>query len=148
MYFEDYVPGNVSRLRTDTFSEASIMEFARQYDPQEFHINPGAAARSLRRGDRQRLAHLRVGGPRPGHGVSLPWASLPSPGIDEVRFHTPVRAGDTLTWWATVLVARASRSTPSRGIVRTLVEAVNQDGSLAASMTAINLMRRRPVAGT
>jgi acyl dehydratase len=115
MYFEDYVPGNVSRLRTDTFSEASIMEFARQYDPQEFHINPGAA---------------------------------PSPGIDEVRFHTPVRAGDTLTWWATVLVARPSRSTPSRGIVRTLVEAVNQDGSLAASMTAINLMRRRPVAGT
>ena len=77
-----------------------------------------------------------------------PVSSLPSPGIDEVRFHTPVRAGDTLTWWATVLVARASRSTPSRGIVRTLVEAVNQDGSLAASMTAINLMRRRPVAGT
>jgi hypothetical protein len=36
MYFEDYVPGNVSRLRTDTFSEASIIEFARQYDPQEF----------------------------------------------------------------------------------------------------------------
>jgi acyl dehydratase len=77
-----------------------------------------------------------------------PVSSLPSPGIDEVRFRTPVRAGDTLTWWATVLLARPSRSTPSRGIVRTLVEAVNQDGSLAASMTAINLMRRRPVAGT
>jgi acyl dehydratase len=59
-----------------------------------------------------------------------------------VHFHAPVRAGDTLVWRATVLDARPSRSKPTLGIVRTLIEAVNQDGALALSMTAINLMRR------
>jgi acyl dehydratase len=149
MYFDDYVPGTVSTLRTDSVSEASIIEFARKFDPQEFHVNAAAAADGPYGGVIASGWHTCA---LAGHALVTeylsPVSSLPSPGIDEVRFHTPVRAGDTLTWWATVLVARASRSTPSRGIVRTLVEAVNQDGSLAASMTAINLMRRRPVAGT
>jgi acyl dehydratase len=58
-----------------------------------------------------------------------------------------VRAGDTLTWRATALDARPSRSNPARGIVRTLVEAVNQNGSVALSNNAINLMRRGPATG-
>jgi len=79
-------------------------------------------------------------------GYLAPESSLPAPGADEVRFHAPVRAGDTLTWRVTVLGARPSRSNLPR-IVRTLIEAVNQHGSLALSIDAINLIRRRPATG-
>jgi hypothetical protein len=44
MYFDDYIPGTVSTPRADTVSEAAIIEFARQFDPQDFHFNPAVAA--------------------------------------------------------------------------------------------------------
>jgi acyl dehydratase len=148
MYFDDYVPGTVSRLRTDTVSEAAIIEFARRFDPQEFHVNAAAATRGPHGGVIASGWHTcALAGHAMVTGYLSAESSLPSPGADEVRFHTPVRAGDTLTWRATVLDARPSRSNPSRGVVRTLVEAVNQNGSLVLSMTAINLMRRGPALG-
>ena len=148
MYFDDYVPGTVSRLRTDTVSEASIIEFARKFDPQEFHVNAAAAAHGPYGGVIASGWHTcALAGHAMVTGYLSAESSLPSPGADEVCFHAPVRAGDTLTWRATVLDARPSRSDPSRGIVRTLVEAVNQNGSVALSMTAINLMRRGPATG-
>jgi acyl dehydratase len=147
MYFDDYVPGTVSTLRTDTVSEASIIEFARQFDPQEFHVNAAAAARGPYGAVIASVWHTcAMAGHAMVTGYLAAESSLPAPGVDEVRFHTPVRAGDTLTWRATVLDARPSRSNPTRGIVRTLVEAVNQNGSLALSLTAVNLIRRGPTA--
>ncbi|WP_445184122.1 MaoC family dehydratase [Pseudonocardia sp. Cha107L01] len=140
MYFDDYVPGTVSTLRTDTVSEASIIEFARKFDPQEFHVNAAAHGGLIASG----WHTCALAGHAMVTGYLSAESSLPSPGADEVRFHAPVRAGDTLTWRATVLDARPSRSNPARGIVRTLVEGVNQNGSVALSMTAVNLMRRGP----
>jgi acyl dehydratase len=148
MYFDDYIPGTVSTLRTDTVSEASIIEFARQFDPQEFHVNAGAAAHGPYGGVIASGWHTcALAGHAMVTGYLSAESSLPSPGAEEVRFHAPVRAGDSLTWRATVLDARPSRSNPSLGIVRTLVEAVNQHGAVALSMTAINLMRRGPATG-
>jgi len=145
MYFDDYVPGTVSTLRTDLVSEASIIEFARQFDPQEFHVDAASAARGPYGGVIASGWHTCA---LAGHAMVTeylsPESSLPAPGAEEVRFHAPVRAGDILTWRATVLGTRPSRTNPSRGIVRTLIEAVNQNGTLALSMTAINLIRRRP----
>lgn len=54
-------------------------------------------------------------------------ASLVSPGVDEIRWLRPVRAGDRLRIRVTVAEARASRSKPDRGLVRSAVEARNQD---------------------
>ena len=148
MYFDDYVPGTVSTLRTDTVSEATIIEFARKFDPQEFHVNAAAAADGPYGGVIASGWHTcALAGHAMVTGYLSPESSLPSPGADEVRFHEPVRAGDVLTWHATVLDTRPSCSNPSRGIVRTLIEAVNQNGSLALSMTAINLIRRGPATG-
>jgi len=148
MYFDDYVPGTVSTLRTDTVSEETIIEFARKFDPQEFHVNATAAADGPYGGVIASGWHTCA---MAGHAMVTGYlsaeSSLPSPGADEVRFHAPVRAGDTLTWQATVLDTRPSRSNPSRGIVRTLIEAINQNGSLALSLTAINLIRREPATG-
>jgi acyl dehydratase len=143
MYFDDYVPGTVSTLRTDTVSEAAIIEFARQFDPQDFHVNAAAAADGPNGGVIASGWHTcAMAGHAMVTGYLSPESSLPSPGAEKVRFHAPVCAGDTLAWRATVLDARPSRSNPSLRIVRTLIEAVNQDGALALSMTAINLMRR------
>jgi acyl dehydratase len=54
--------------------------------------------------------------------------SLGSPGIDEIRWLKPVRAGDTLRMYNSVLDKRVSKSRPDRGIVTTLWEGVNQSG--------------------
>jgi acyl dehydratase len=71
-------------------------------------------------------------------------ASLGGVGVDEIRWPYPVRPGDTLRIRATVAEARRSLSKPDRGIVKTLTEAVNQDGRTVMRLTAINFLRVRP----
>jgi acyl dehydratase len=73
-----------------------------------------------------------------------PESSLGAAGVDELRWPRPVRPGDTLSIQATVLEARQSNSKPDRGIVRTLIEAVNQAGEPVLRMTAINFILMRP----
>jgi len=144
-YFEDYVPGGIYTLWTHTLTEESIIEFAREFDPQEFHVDPAAAADGPYGGVIASGCHtFALGGHAVAMGYLSPESSLPSPGAEDVRWHAPVRPNDTLTWRATVLSARPSRSDPSRGIVRTRIEAIKQDESLALSMTAVHLMRLRP----
>ena len=71
-------------------------------------------------------------------------ASLGSPGLDEMRWPDPVRPGDTLRVRATVAEARRSQSRPDRGIMKTVIEAVNQDGRTVMRATATNFLRVRP----
>ncbi len=71
-------------------------------------------------------------------------ASLASPGLDEIRWPRPVRPGDRLRIRVTVAEARASRSKPDRGLVHSLVEALNQDDAVVLSFTAMNFFARRP----
>ena len=71
-------------------------------------------------------------------------ASLASPGLDELRWPRPVRPGDQLRIRVTVAEARASRSKPDRGLVRSAVESLNQDNEVVLSFTAMNFFARRP----
>jgi acyl dehydratase len=71
-------------------------------------------------------------------------ASLGGAGADEIRWPYPVRPGDTLRVRATVVESRRSLSRPDRGIIKTLAEAVNQDGRTVMRCTAINFLRVRP----
>ena len=71
-------------------------------------------------------------------------ASLGSPGLDEIRWPDPVRPADTLRVRATVMEARRSHSKPDRGIMKTVVEAVNQDGRTVMRAIATNFLRVRP----
>lgn len=75
-------------------------------------------------------------------------ASLRSPGVDEVRWPRPVRPLDQLQLRLSVLETNPSRSKPDRGMVVTLVEAVNQRDELVASFKAMNLLQRRSPAST
>jgi acyl dehydratase len=70
-------------------------------------------------------------------------ASLGSPGIDELRWVRPVRPGDVLRIRVSVLEATRSRSKPDRGIVRTLVEVLNQDAEVVMSLKPMNIIACR-----
>ena len=70
-----------------------------------------------------------------------PVSSLGSPGIDELRWILPVRPGDKLMVRATIIETKRSRSKCDRGIVRTFIEAVNQQQEVVISFKAVNFMR-------
>jgi acyl dehydratase len=138
-YFEDYRPGLVLEFGTAPVDEAEVVEFARRFDPQPFHIDAAQAAAGP-------FGGLIASGWHTGslmmrllveHYLS-PIASLGSPGLDEVRWLAPVRPGDTLSVRVTILEARRSQSKPDRGLVRALMEALNQRGEVVMSMKALN----------
>jgi len=143
-YFEDYVPGLTADCGTVSVSEPEIIAFAKEYDPQPFHVDPVAA----------------VEGPFGGliasgwHTISLtmrqlvehwisPESSLGAAGIDEIRWPNPVRPGDTLHVRASVLEGRRSKSRPDRGIMRSRVDVTNQAGDPVLHLTAINFILAR-----
>jgi acyl dehydratase len=144
-YFEDYVPGAVHNFGPIHFSEADILEFGRRYDPQFFHVDAEAAAHGPYKGLIASGWHTASATMRllVDQFVSTS-ASLGSPGVDELRWKLPVRPNDTLRVRVTVREATPSRSKPDRGLVRSLIEVVNQSDQVVMSMLAMNLMLRRP----
>lgn len=143
-YFEDYVPGAVYEYGYAGVSEADIVAFAGRFDPQPIHVD----------------AQFADGGPFGGliasgwhtAGIAMRLivdhylsrvASLASPGVDELRWPTPVRPGDSLRLRTTILETRHSRSKPDRGLVRTRAELLNQDDQIVLSLVAMNLLRLR-----
>jgi acyl dehydratase len=147
-YFDDYLPGATYDCGSVSVDQAEIISFAKNFDPQPFHVDPGAAASGPYGGLIASGWHTAALVMRQlvEHYVSAE-ASLGSPGLDEIRWPYPVRPGDTLRVRATVIGARRSLSKPDRGIVRTMTEAVNQDDRPVMRATAINFFRVRPVPG-
>jgi acyl dehydratase len=144
-YFEDYPPGTVIEGGAIAVSESDILEFARRYDPQTMHTDPAAAEHGyfgglIASGWHTAAMMMRLFA---AHFLS-PASSLASPGIDELRWLKPVRPGDVLSLRVTVTEARRSRSKPDQGIVRSLVEVLNQRGEIVMSLKPISLIRCRP----
>ncbi|KAA0219038.1 MAG: MaoC family dehydratase [Proteobacteria bacterium] len=144
-WFEDYVPGSVHELGTVAVDEAEVLEFARRFDPQPIHTDPELAARGPFGGIIASGWHtcglmMRL------YAVNYlsPASSIASPGPEELRWPRPVRPGDTLTVRVTVEEARASSSKPDRGVVRSLVEVLNQRNEPVMTMRAVNMIARRP----
>lgn len=140
-YFEDYVAGSVHEFGSITVEEEEIIAFARRFDPQVFHTDPGAAKDTMYRGLIASGWHtaglmMRV---LVDHYLSHV-ASLGSPGVDELRWIQPVRPGDELSVRVTILETRRSRSKPDRGIVRSFVEVINQNREVVMSMKAANFI--------
>ncbi len=144
-YFEDYVPGAVFEFGPISVDEAEIVAFASRFDPQSIHFDKGCAEQGPFKG-------LIASG---WHTIALLMrlfvdnylsavASLASPGVDEVRWTKPVRPGDQLRLRVSVTEAAPSRSKPDRGLVRSFVEGLNQDGDVVVSFKAMNLLARRP----
>ena len=144
-YFEDYPPRTVIEGGAVVVTESDIVEFARRYDPQTMHTDPAAAIHGffgglIASGWHTAALMMRLFA---AHFLS-PASSLASPGIDELRWLKPVRPGDVLSLRVTVTEARRSRSKPDQGIVRSLVEVLNQNGEVVMSLKPISLIRCRP----
>mgnify|MGYP000745917454 FL=1 len=143
-WFEDYVPGTVHDLGSVVVDEQEVIAFARQFDPQPFHLDKERAEKSafgglIASGWHTACMTMRLIVDRYLSEVS----SEGSPGIDELRWLRPVRPGDQLTVRITILDARRSRSRPERGIVRSQIDTLNQDGKVVMHLTSTIFIRRR-----
>jgi len=145
--FEDFEPGQVYELGSRTVTEAEILEFARQFDPQPFHVDPEAAKESVFGGLIASGWHTGAIWMRLYVDAMLGGAtSRGSPGVEELRWLAPVRPGDTLTGSLTVLDVTPSATRPDRGTVRIRGELTNQDGVTVLRMTSRGHFGRRDAA--
>jgi acyl dehydratase len=143
-YFEDFRPGDVQETGSVKVTKEEIVAFARQFDPQPFHVDEEAARRSPFGGliasgwhTAALCMRLIVGLLGPDSG------SLGSPGVDELRWLKPVRPGDELSVRVEVLETTPSRSKPDRGLVKLRYTMRNQDGEEVMTMIALGLVLRR-----
>ena len=143
-HLEDYLSGSIYEYGTVTVDAAEIMEFGRAYDRQTLHTDADAAAEGpfgelIASGWHTTALMMRL---FTTNYVSGP-ASVGGLGVDELRWLRPVRAGDVLRMRVTVLGTRISKSKPDRGVLRTFVEMINQNGDVVLVLTVSNLMRLR-----
>ena len=144
-YFEDFAPGQDIDLGTRTVTEEEIVAFAREYDPQPFHVDRDAAAHSIYGGVIASGWHtcgmmMRM----VVDGLLNRSASMGSPGLDGVRWLAPVRAGDTLNVRYQTVQVKASASKPDRGVVWSKWVAINQHGQTVCTVEGMGMFGRRP----
>jgi acyl dehydratase len=144
-YFEDFEVGKTYPVGSRSVTEEEIIAFATQFDPQPFHVDKDAAAKSIFGGIIASGWHtcsmiMRV----MVDGFLKESSSMGSPGVDEIRWIKPVRANDTLAITTTVLDAKPSGSRPDRGVVWTEWRATNQHGEVVATVKGMGMFGRRP----
>jgi acyl dehydratase len=143
-YWEDLEPGKARDLGTVTVSAQEIKDFARQFDPQPFHIDEAAGQRSI-------FGNLCASG---WHTCALAMkltvenflnesSSMGSPGLENLRWLKPVYPGDTLRLQQTIVESRPLRTRPDTGMVRSVWDMFNQDGEKVLHMEGYGMFRRR-----
>ena len=146
MYLEDLVVGSRQSFGRYEVTREEVIEFARAYDPQPFHLSDEAAAQT-------HFGRLAASG---WHSCAMTMAmivdnlkahrqaGLGSPGVDELRWLKPVYPGDTLRCETEIVEATPSRSKPDIGSFRSRVTTFNQHDEPVLRFTSIVLIRRRP----
>ncbi|HVN25325.1 MAG TPA: MaoC family dehydratase [Syntrophorhabdales bacterium] len=143
-YFEDYIPGSVYEFGSIRAEEEEMIEFAKRYDPQAFHVDSVAARKTafgglIASGWFTAALAMRL---LVDHYVSSV-ASMGSPTAGEVSWLKPVRPGDELTLRVEICEARRSESKPDRGVVRASVEVLNQHREVVMTRDAVSIVRSR-----
>jgi acyl dehydratase len=149
-YFEDFVPGETEAFRSRyAVTEAEIREVGERWDPQPFHVDPLAAARSAFGGLVASSVHLFAIRVALGQAATEePVAAVSALGFDNLRLHEPVRPGDELRMRSTTLDRRVSGSRPGLGVVRSRGELLNQRDEVVFSDEAAWLIERRTPTST
>jgi acyl dehydratase len=146
IYFEDLIVGSETYYGSYDVTREEVLEFARKYDPQPFHLSDEEAAKT-------HFGRIAASGWHTAamtmavlarYVVAHEQAGLGSPGIDELRWTKPVYPGDTIHVRGKIVEKTASRSKPHMGSYRTYTTVTNQDDVLVMSFTSIVLIRRRP----
>jgi len=155
-YFEDITVGNKTELGSHTFTADEIKSFAKRFDPQPFHLDEAAAARShfggliasgwhsaalwmrlsIQHHDREDAARRARGEPVAQLGLS--------PGFRELKWLAPVRAGDVISYATEVIGKRVSKSKPGWGLLTIRNTGTNQAGTLVISFISTAFLQRRP----
>lgn len=146
IFFEDLEVGKETVFGHYDVTREEVLDFARKYDPQPFHLSDEEAAKT-------HFGRIAASG---WHTTAMTMAviaravvaeeqaGLGSPGVDELRWLKPVYPGDRLTVRGTIVDKTPSRSKPEIGSFRTQTTVTNQDGVDVMRFTSIVLMRRRP----
>jgi len=144
LYWEDLAVGETRDLGTITPTAQEIVDFARQFDPQPFHLDPEAAKDSV-------FGALCASG---WHTCAMAMrlmvtnflkdtSSLGSPGLDSLKWLKPVFPGDTLRLQHTITEKRVMAKRPDVGLVRTVWEMFNQHGEPVLRMEGYGMFRLR-----
>jgi acyl dehydratase len=154
-FFEDRVVGEIVDLGQHTFARDEIIAFARQFDPQPFHLDEEAARASLFgalcASGWHTAAHFIRGvvttreianAAARAEGRRLP-AYGPSPGFRDLRWFKPVYVGDTIRYRARLSEKIDLRTRPERGLLASLVQGCNQNGEIVFSVMSQILAERR-----
>jgi len=134
--FEDFTPGMTMMLGPVTVSKDEIIAYARQFDPQPFHVDEIAAKDSfvgtlIASGWHTCALNMRL----LAEGVLLDSTGMGAPGIDDLKWLRPVKPGDTLRSRMTVLDCRPSRSRPTIGLVQFRFDVLNQNDEAVMAQT-------------
>ena len=143
-FWEDLHVGDVLELCSTTVDRDEVLAFASKYDPQPFHLDHDAAAKSM-------FGKLSASG---WHTCSMAMglmvrgflheaASLGSPGLEKIKWMKPVYPGDTLTLRMRVTESRPMNSRPSVGLTRTEWQVFNQQGDQVLLVDSYAMFRRR-----
>jgi acyl dehydratase len=146
--FEFFFPGQRFAIAGRSFSEGEIVAFAKQWDPQTFHVDPVKAKSSIFGGIVASGLHSLCLAFRLFNDAKI-FGDWFEGGLaaDELRFSAPVRAGDVLSLEVEVLEARESRSRPASGIVKTRFVLKNQKDETVLSLISVDLMKRKAAVG-
>ncbi|WKB51172.1 MaoC family dehydratase [Eleftheria terrae] len=151
-YWEDFAAGSVREFGGITVNKDDVIRFAREFDPQPFHLDEAAARESLFGGLAASGWHTCAMVMRMMcDAYLLDSASLGSPGLDKLQWLKPVFPGDVLRVRMTVLEARPMNSKPHVGLVRSQWEAIakRSDGreEVVLQMEGWGMFRRRETDG-
>lgn len=142
-HFEDFVVGETEKVGEYHLSANDIISFAKQWDPQFFHIDAEAAKKSVFSGLIAAGTHLisisvlKLVTHQPKVSV------LAALGWDEVRFRSPARPGDKLTIFRECLETRPSKSKSDSGIVKNRITICNGNNQLLISYVDSILVAKR-----
>ena len=145
IYLDDLEPGQTFALGHRSVTREEIIDFAKAWDPQPFHLDEEAARASIygqliASGWHTVCIFMRLF----ADGLLNRTAAIGSPGIDELRWLKPVGAGDRLEALVEILDVRPSRSRPDRGAARIRCAVSNQHGDEVLTMIANVMFLRRP----
>ena len=144
-YFEDIAVGTSQAFGNYQVTREEVMDFAAKYDPQPFHLDDEAAAKT-------HFGRLSASG---WHTCAMTMrmlvenleanrqAGLGSPGIDNLRWLKPVYPGDTLRCESEVLEKRRSQSRPEMGLFKSRLTVFNQDDVAVMEMVSNGLVQVR-----
>ena len=144
LYFEDFPPGEIVEYGDTPVTSEAIVEFAREFDPQPFHLDAEAARETMAGGLIASGWHTAAMLMRMNcDGFLNRAAAQGSPGVEELDWSKPVRPGDRLRVRRTILSARVLRSRPALGVVEFLFEVLNQSREIVMTQKGVIFFLRR-----